>query len=165
MTIENVHTRQQMQRVEALAREIWQEHYTPIIGQAQVDYMLETFQSTAAMLRQLGEGYLYYLLEDEGEAVGYMAVKPESERLFLSKFYVRASHRGRGYARSTLTFLTGLATEKGLKKITLTVNRHNALALKAYEKLGFVNVGVVVQEIGNGFVMDDYTMEKRLSGR
>jgi ribosomal protein S18 acetylase RimI-like enzyme len=162
MTIENVHTPEQMQRVEALAREIWQEHYTPIIGQDQVDYMLEAFQSTEAMLQQLGEGYRYYLLKDEGEAVGYMAVRPESERLFLSKFYLKAPHRGRGHGRAALAFLTTLAAENRLKKIALTVNRNNTLALKAYEKLGFVNAGAVVQEIGRGFVMDDYRMERCL---
>ncbi len=162
MTIEKIDTPQQMQRVEALAREIWQEHYTPIIGGAQVAYMLETFQSTEAMMRQLGEGYLYYLLKDEDEAVGYMAVQPREELLFMSKFYLKATHRSRGHGRSALAFLTTLAAEKKLQKIALTVNKHNAIALKAYEKLGFVNVGSVVQEIGKGFVMDDYRMERCL---
>lgn len=162
MTIENVYTPEQMQRIEALAREIWQEHYTPIIGQAQVDYMLETFQTAAAMLRQLGEGYLYYLLKDDGEAVGYMAVQPREELLFMSKFYLKATHRGQGHGRSALAFLTTLAAGKKLQKIALTVNKNNTLALKAYEKLGFVNVGAVVQEIGRGFVMDDYKMERCL---
>jgi ribosomal protein S18 acetylase RimI-like enzyme len=162
MTIEHVHSRDRMQRVEALAREIWQEHYTPIIGRAQVAYMLETFQSTEVMMRQLDEGYLYYLLTHEGEEIGYMAVQPGEGLLFMSKFYLNASHRGRGYGRAALAFLTTLAAENRLQKIALTVNRNNTLALKAYEKLGFVNVGPVVQEIGNGFVMDDYKMEKCL---
>jgi diphthamide synthase (EF-2-diphthine--ammonia ligase) len=34
--------------VESLAKEIWIEHYTPIIGRPQVDYMLENFQSSQA---------------------------------------------------------------------------------------------------------------------
>ena len=162
MTIENVHSRNRIQHIEKLAREIWQEHYTPIIGEAQVAYMLETFQSTEAMMRQLGEGYRYYLLKDEGEDIGYMAVQPREGLLFVSKFYLKASHRGRGYGRAALAFMTTLAAENSLQKIALTVNKHNAIALKAYEKLGFVNVGPVVQEIGSGFVMDDYRMERCL---
>jgi ribosomal protein S18 acetylase RimI-like enzyme len=162
MTIENVHSRDRMQRIETLAFEIWQEHYTPIIGRAQVAYMLETFQSTEAMMRQLEEGFRYYLMAHGGEEIGYMAVQPGEGLLFMSKFYLKASHRGRGHGKTALAFLTGLAAAKGLTSITLTVNKHNALALKAYEKLGFVNVGSVVQEIGNGFVMDDYKMEKTL---
>jgi ribosomal protein S18 acetylase RimI-like enzyme len=42
----------------------------------------------------------------------------------------------------------------------LTVNKNNVNAIKAYEKMGFRNVGSLVQDIGDGFVMDDYAMEK-----
>jgi len=42
-----------------LAREIWTDHYVPIIGQAQVDYMLDTFQREEAIAAQLAGGYEY----------------------------------------------------------------------------------------------------------
>jgi hypothetical protein len=42
------------------------------------------------------------------------------------------------------------------------VNRHNSDTIKAYESLGFQNVGTVVQDIGGGFVMDDYQMEQQV---
>ena len=38
-----VTTQAQIVQVATLAEEIWREHYTPIIGAAQVDYMLEHF--------------------------------------------------------------------------------------------------------------------------
>ena len=59
-----------------------------------------------------------------------------------------------------IEFLQELAREKGLSKITLTVNKNNTDAIRAYEQFGFTNLGVFVQDIGNGFVMDDYKMEK-----
>jgi RimJ/RimL family protein N-acetyltransferase len=49
-----------------------------------------------------------------------------------------------------------------LNKIALTVNKNNVNSIKAYEKMGFKNVGSVVQDIGSGYVMDDYKMEKTL---
>jgi len=153
-----------LKRVEQLARGIWHEHYTPIIGEAQVVYMLETYQSTAAMRRQLDEGYRYYLLSLGNDDIGYMAVQPQEEALFLSKFYLKASQRGLGFGRKALAFLETVAAEKGLEKIVLTVNKNNSATLEAYKKLGFVNVASLVQAIGNGFVMDDYKMEKRLAG-
>jgi len=162
MTIENVHSPKQLQRVETLAREIWAEHYTPIIGRAQVAYMLETFQNSKAMAQQLGEGYLYYLLREGEEDIGYMAVKAEGERLFLSKLYVKASHRGRGHGKAAVAFLSEMAEKEGLQTIELTVNRHNTDSISAYERLGFVNKGAIEQPIGEGFVMDDYKMEKPL---
>ncbi len=46
--------------VESLAYSIWREHYTPIIGRHQVEYMLEKFQSKEALLNQIEkEGYIY----------------------------------------------------------------------------------------------------------
>ncbi len=64
-----------LRKVEALAAEIWTEHYTPIIGSRQVAYMLEKFQSFGAIKKQVPEGMRYYLMHWKGEAVGYMACK------------------------------------------------------------------------------------------
>jgi len=50
-----------------------------------------------------------------------------------------------------------------LKIIMLTVNKNNTNAIRTYEKLGFINVGPVVKDIGNGFIMDDYQMTKQIS--
>ena len=44
----------------------------------------------------------------------------------------------------------------------LAVNKHNFNAIAAYRKHGFIVREAVVKEIGGGFVMDDYIMEKRL---
>ena len=44
MTIEKVLTKTQIETVAGLAFEIWNQHFIPIIGKAQVDYMLEKFQ-------------------------------------------------------------------------------------------------------------------------
>ena len=62
-----------------------------------------------------------------------------------------------------MDFIESKAKHYQLKTIRLTVNINNVNAIKAYEKLGFKNVGPLVTDIGNGFVMDDYQMEKALS--
>lgn len=162
MTIVRLNNRDDLESVERLADEIWHEHFTPIIGKAQVVYMLETFQSQVAMDRQIDEGYVYYLLRETDAFIGYMSVCFEADRLFLSKFYLKASHRGRGYARIAVDFLVDLAKEEGMSKIALTVNRDNRLAIDAYERLGFMNMGTIVQDIGSGFVMDDYKMQREI---
>jgi diamine N-acetyltransferase len=51
-----VETNSQVATVAKLAREIWVQHFTPIIGDAQVEYMLHKFQSSEAIASQLGEG-------------------------------------------------------------------------------------------------------------
>ena len=89
-----------------LAREIWQEHYAAIIGQAQVDYMLDNFQSAAAIAQQMRQGYRYFMVMDGGQPCGYIALVADAAAgsMLLSKIYVRRAGRGRGLGRLALAF-------------------------------------------------------------
>lgn len=162
MHIEPVTDHNQISAIEELAYDIWHEHYTPIIGKKQVDYMLKKFQSSKAMNEQIQNGSLYFLCEYENRPIGYMSVDISDETLFLSKFYVTSAERGNRYGRIMLTYLEALAKEKSLNKISLTVNRYNTKSIKVYEKLGFFKCGTVIKDIGNGFFMDDHKMELKL---
>ncbi len=150
--------------VARLAREIWPEHYVPIIGQAQVDYMLEKFQSADAITRQLANNYEYYLVLDRGKSAGYAGIVPDAgtSKLQLSKIYIRKELRSRGLGKETLRFVEGLCRKRGIKVIWLTVNKNNARSIAWYEHMGFTNAGPAVQDIGGGFVMDDFIMEKKV---
>jgi RimJ/RimL family protein N-acetyltransferase len=157
-----VSTEYQIEIVESLAREIWTEHYIPLIGREQVDYMLARFQSRRAIGEQIRTGVAYFLIKEDDAHIGYMAVQPKGRELFLSKIYVKSSRRGLGYGRKAVQFAEKVAKDLGLDKIVLTVNKNNVNSIRAYEKIGFRNAGPVVQDIGSGFVMDDYKMEKTL---
>jgi ribosomal protein S18 acetylase RimI-like enzyme len=160
MTIIAVSTENQIDIIQSLAREIWTEHYIPLIGEHQVGYMLARYQSKQAINEQIASGVLYFLIEEGQAFIGYFAVQPRGDELFLSKIYLRSSCRDRGYGKKAMQFVETLARVRGLRKITLTVNKNNTGAIRAYEKIGFRNVGSLVQDIGSGFVMDDYAMEK-----
>ena len=150
--------------LEKLAKTIWTEHYTPIIGEVQVEYMLEKFQTAEAISKQINEdGYLYFIIDDNKKNCGYIAVQPKDDELFLSKIYVESSKRGKGYGKKAMQFIMNIAMDYELKKITLTVNKYNSNSIKAYKKMGFECIDSLVQDIGNGFVMDDYKMEKSIS--
>ncbi|MDD3261173.1 MAG: GNAT family N-acetyltransferase [Oscillospiraceae bacterium] len=148
----------ELPRLAALAKPIWEDCFTPIIGKEQVAYMVRLFQSLPALRRQTQqENYQYYFIQLGGKDLGYTGVQPDPRGgLFLSKLYLKAEARGRGYARQAFCFLCGLAKEQGLCRIWLTVNKHNAQAIAVYEHLGFVRTDAVVTDIGGGFVMDDY---------
>ncbi len=152
--------------VAALARVTWREHYPAIIGSRQVEYMLERFQSPAAIAEQIREGYRYYIIRDGGnDPAGYFAVFARENELFLGKLYVVAEKRGRGYGKHAIAFIDNIARAAGIARITLTVNKNNHASIKAYQRFGFVIVRSLVQDIGNGFVMDDYVMEKSVSAK
>ena len=158
----SVHSAEQISEVTYLAREIWREHYVPIIGQKQVDYMLGKFQSEKAITEQLGHGYEYYIATRDCKNMGYMAILPNMSEatLMISKIYVKKSARGRGIGQKMLAFAEDLCRQRDIKTIWLTVNKNNSHSIQWYSGMGFANVGPTLQEIGGGFVMDDYRMEK-----
>jgi len=147
--------------IESLADEIWTQHYEPIIGIKQVDYMLGKYQSYKAILHQMAEGYAYYISKYDEVPCGYCSIKIDNG-IFLSKFYVKQSHRGLGLGRAMIETIMEYAATHKEKRIWLTCNKHNSNTLAAYKKLGFNIIDDVVTDIGNGFVMDDYVLEKRL---
>lgn len=158
-----VATAEAIDRTALLARAIWREHYVPIIGTAQVEYMLDTFQSSAAIADQIDSGTDYFLLHDGEKDAGYMALVPETDAVKLSKLYVARAFRRRGIAATALAFIKTYCRSRGAGRLWLTVNKHNAAAIAWYDAMGFVNAGPIVQEIGNAFVMDDFLMEMSIA--
>lgn len=156
-----VDTPAQIQKVADLAKIIWTEHYTPLIGSEQVAYMIETFQSVHAITDSIQQGYQYYIIQYENIFAGYTAIFPEEieKTLFLSKIYVEKSYRGRHLTTKAITQMKEVCKKKGLNKIRLNVNKKNQSSIVVYEHLGFIKVRETVIEIGQGYVMDDYIME------
>ncbi len=146
-----------------LAKEIWEQHFTPIIGGDQVAYMVDKFLSVPAVTKQLSEGYRYYLIEVDGIPQGFTGIHAENGALFLSKLYLRQSMRGRGIARTAMNFLVDICKAQGLQKIWLTCNRHNDNTLAVYRHMGFETVKEQKADIGGGFYMDDYIMEYQVT--
>ena len=156
-----VSTAPQLAEVARMAHEVWNEHYVPLIGQAQVDYMVAKFQSAEAMQSQIDSGYEYFQIQHSGRSIGYAAIRHDAAdaHVFISKLYVLAAHRGSGAGRQTLELLERMARERGATHLWLTVNKGNP-SVRAYERLGFKIVDAMVVDIGGGYVMDDYKMEK-----
>lgn len=158
--INPVQSADQISLVEMLACKIWKEHYPAIIGHEQVQYMLGKFQSTPAIKRQIEEGSNYHLLYEEDHPVGYFCYHYDNGALFLSKIYVCKEVRGLGIGKKALRYIFEQAKSQSVNAVRLTVNKFNAGSISVYKNLGFKTVDSVVKDIGGGYVMDDYVMEK-----
>ncbi len=148
--------------VTAVADEIWHEHFVPIIGEEQVDYMLEKFLSPDSLVEQINAGYQYYLLSYEYTFAGFAGVHKENGSLFLSKLYVDKDFRGMGIASYMFHQFIEMCKKNNLDKIWLTCNRNNKNTLDIYKHWGFKIVREEAADIGNGFVMDDYILEYKI---
>ncbi len=58
--------------------------------------------------------------------------------------------------------LENICRENHLEKIWLTVNKYKKNTIAAYQKMGLKIVREQKADIGNGFFMDDYIMEKKI---
>lgn len=149
----------------ALARDVWHKHYPSIITPAQIDYMLSQRYSDSVIREQLGsERYWWDQLRHNGEMVAFAATELTDHpgEMKLDKLYVKYEQRRGGFGTELLNHVEARAKSLGCHRLYLQVNKNNTSAIGAYQKNGFVIADSVVFDIGAGFVMDDYILEKRL---
>jgi len=161
IVIKEIKSKKGAKNIEAAAAKIWTEHYVPIIGLAQVRYMLDKYQTAERIHEDIIEGgYRYYAAFNDKTCVGYCAVKVSREdgNIFLSKCYVEKGFRKKGIARKFAEKAFRAAAKNGCGNVWLTVNKKNTNSIKVYEKLGFRVTDTIVTDIGGGFIMDDYIM-------
>ena len=152
--------------VMAVGRRIWVSHYVPILGQAQVDYMVG-MRFTADYLRRYLDAPDRWLdvLWLGGEPVGYCAyaLTASPDELKLEQLYLLPELHGRGLGGQLLRHVTERAASLGSRTMMLQVNKQNTGSLGLYKKMGFAVREEAVFDIGHGFVMDDFIMEKWLA--
>jgi ribosomal protein S18 acetylase RimI-like enzyme len=158
-------TREQFAAVAELAARIWHSHYAGIISPAQIDYMLGGRFCAANLEQYLGSATAgLWVLWHAGQPVGYCsyATTESPAQLKLEQLYLLAEFRGQGMGRSMLDHVETIARQRGCSTLVLAVNKANAGSIALYRKRGFSVRDEVRLEIGAGFVMDDYVMEKSL---
>ena len=114
----------------------------------------------------LGEDHQYWVILSPEEPVGYgvLSLRPVDKRCRIQQIYIDSAVRGLGLGRRLLDTMIKEAVVNGAQKVWLSVNRNNANAIEFYRRIGFSQSGTVVTDIGNGFVMDDFIMEKSVLG-
>jgi len=145
-----------------LVSEIWREVFPPIIGEAQTEYMLLHYQSKENILREIHNGAKYCFVELNGSKIGYIAYEIREEYLFISKIYLLSEYRGQGISSKLFDWFETKTRESGKHRLHLHVNKNNEQAIAVYKHKGFHVVDTAITDIGNGYVMDDFFMEKCL---
>lgn len=155
-------TEEDILQVVNLADEIWRAHYIPILGESQVKYMLEKFQSKEAVKNQITDGQKYFLIYYEKYPAGYFSYIVYDTKIFLSKLYILKKFRRRGIAENIINGLFKNAVNDDKNLIYLYVNKRNLGSIAFYENMGFRREKEIINEFGGGFTGDDYLMEKKL---
>lgn len=155
----NPNDQEAVSELSKLASSILREYYDPLLGTEQNTYMINKFQSVPGILAHMARGAVYVVVQVENETIGFYAYEIHEDALYLSKFYFTHKSRSRGYARPVIQELDRIARQYHLPVCRLNVNKYNP-SIRAYERLGFSIVKSEVNDIGQGYVMDDYVMER-----
>lgn len=148
--------------IHSLAHKIWPATYSSILSIEQSNYMMEKMYSEKALNRDMEEGKEYVLIYDGVEAVGFASygwVAPGITR--LHRIYFLPQVQGKGFGKQTIERISAAVLKAGGNSLQLNVNRFNP-AKGFYEKIGFTIVREEDIDIGAGFYMNDYVMEKKL---
>jgi ribosomal protein S18 acetylase RimI-like enzyme len=147
-----------------LACDIWRQHYPAIIGSAQTEYMLAQRYVPAIIRDELARGDIWWdVLRVNEEMIAFASSFPtEAGEVKLDKLYVHPARQREGYGGMLLAHTCERARQRGYVTLVLAVNRHNEKAIAAYRKHGFEIREAVVKDIGGGFVMDDFIMQKQV---
>ena len=145
-----------------LSFKIWPVTYGTILSKDQLDYMLGLLYSEKKLKEDMEKGIEFLLLYDGVQAIGFAAIGLEEPKVYkLHKIYVLPSYQGKGAGKFILNELIIAIQRKGATTLLLNVNRHNP-ARGFYEKLGFTVIREEDVDIGNGYFMNDYVMEKQV---
>ena len=96
---------------------------------------------------------IYYIIENNGDRIGYFRTSNHSEinkNIYIgADLYENYRGMGLGYQAYKL-FIDHLFTEFGFHKISLEVIETNGIAIRLYQKLGFIEEGRKREEVKKG---------------
>jgi len=153
----------EVETVIVLAGDVWRKHYPGIITPEQVEYMFAQ-RYKAPLIRQLvARGDLWLAARAGEDLVGLAHGHALQDGDYkLDKLYVHNDWQRHGIGGRLIDAVAGHARAHGASRLLLRVNRQNHNAIGAYLKHGFRVATLIVEEIGNGFIMDDYVMTKEI---
>jgi diamine N-acetyltransferase len=147
-----------------LAGLIWRQHYPGIISAEQIEYMLAQRYKPGLVKQLLARGDLWLAARAGEELVGFAHAHPlQPGDTKLDKLYVHPDYQRHGIGGLLIAEVVRHVQPQGTTRLILRVNRQNHPAIQAYLKHGFKVADLVVENIGEGYVMDDYVMLKELA--
>lgn len=151
--------------IKSLSDIIWPSTFSDILSSEQISYMMEMMYSSDSLKKQMNELNHHYLIaEKDGEYLGFISYEENYKKSNITKIhkiYVLPSLHGAGVGRYLIDAVSKIAKNNHNNELTLNVNRYNK-AIGFYKHMGFEVVTSEDIDIGNGFLMQDYIMNKAL---
>lgn len=151
--------------IQDIANTTWPITYGKILSKEQLAYMMDLIYSDESLLNQIQkQKQLFYIAYEETSVLAFLAIEhnyKDEAVTRIHKIYILPEAQGKGIGKLLIDATQKFANENNSTTLSLNVNRFNK-ALAFYQKLGFEIIAEENVEIGNGYLMEDYKMEKKL---
>lgn len=156
---------QDLPLIRQLAEQTFHVTYLPLQPKEKVDYLFDLMYSPASLTNQMKSGQRFILAKDETGYQGYASYEINSKKAGVTKIhkiYVLPSAQGKGIGKMLMDCVKAVALQNNNHTLSLNVYRLNP-AIDFYEKIGFRKVEEIDINVGHGFTMNDFVMEKDIS--
>ena len=160
----SVATNSQLEIIQDLAKAIWPDAYGAILSQEQLEYMMEMMYSLDSLENQLKNNNVFLLVKEENDFIGFASYElnfQNSNKTKIHKLYVLPTIQGKGVGKNLILHIQEIAKKNTNAALILNVNKYNK-AKDFYLHNQFEIADSLVVDIGNGYVMDDFVMEKMI---
>jgi len=148
--------------IRKIAFKTWPFAYEALLGKEQVAYMLDRLYNRSTLEEQIKNRHYFFIALKGYDAVGFASFSMMGDHVYkLQKLYVLPGEHKSGVGKVLLETVETVTKSMGAKILELNVNRKN-IAKLFYEKKGFRVVKEEDIDIGNGYFMNDYVMQKEL---
>ena len=155
-------TKEDISLIRELTFKVWPQTYSNILSEEQLNYMLELLYSKSSLEKQMNDHHRFIIIYDATKPVGFASFSEIHRGIYkLHKIYLLPQQQGKGTGRLLIDYVINNILQEGAQLLQLNVNRHNK-AKDFYEKLGFTVIKEEDIDIGNGYYMNDFVMEKNL---
>jgi ribosomal protein S18 acetylase RimI-like enzyme len=128
--------------------------------------MINMMYDTVVLTSQIqGEKITFWLAVFDKVVQGFMAFEPHyptNSQIKIHKLYILPTAQGKGIGQELLKNLVAFGNTNHFENIILNVNKNNHSATNFYKRQGFEKIKEEVIPIGEGYVMDDFVLLKKL---
>jgi GNAT superfamily N-acetyltransferase len=149
--------------IKKLAEIIWPPTFSFILTTNQIQYMLNWMYSDESLTRQMEDGCVFFLAYMDDQPIGFASWQKVSDKEGkLHKLYVLPEMQGKKAGSTLLQTVIHYSVDQKILVLILNVNRFNRKAIDFYLRTGFSIVKEEDIDIGGGYYMNDYVMQKQL---
>lgn len=155
-------TTNDIESIQEIAFATWPVAYGSILSHEQLEYMLDKFYSKESLENQIKENHFFHIAFFEEKPVGFASFSKIEAGIFkLQKLYVLPITQKTGLGLRLLKIVENEARKMEGSTLQLNVNKNNNAKL-FYLRNGFEVIREEDIDIGQGYFMNDFIMEKNI---